>query len=133
VAPELRWIERVLDGDVLVVRVVGAHDVATAHTLQFAIEQALQERGAVVIDLSETMSLDAATVSVIARAHTAASGGGGRLVLQLTPNPPAGLVRVTTLLVETLPHARSRDEAIKLASGRTGHAPSELSTDPPER
>jgi hypothetical protein len=89
---------------------------ATVEHLALELAAAYADRESVVVDLSGATVLDAEVLRTIARAHDQVTHVGRRLVLVLAAT---GLPAEPDLdaLLEVVPHAPTRDAAVRLALG----------------
>jgi anti-anti-sigma factor len=109
-------IER-LEG-VGVVSLIGEHDLATVSELSATLTATVREHAQVVIDLSQTQFLDSSVLHAIVRAATAADEQHGRLVLQLGTTSIVERVLEVSGLLEMIPRAHGRQQAIQMVTLR---------------
>jgi anti-anti-sigma factor len=82
------------------------------------IDQALAERPALVIDLSETTFIDSTVLHLLINAHHVLEARGHELIVQITEASAVLRVLEVTQLDSTLGIAPNREEAIASATGR---------------
>jgi anti-sigma B factor antagonist len=105
--PEVRVAR--LAGGIVVLSLLGEHDLATAWEVRNAIALALDQRSRLVVDLSETEFIDSSIVHALADSVRLASAQGLRISLQAH----AGVRRTLEISgVEALPVYGTRAEAI---------------------
>jgi hypothetical protein len=99
-----------------VVTLTGEPSGPTVAHLAQELAAAQADRESVVVDLGGATVLDAEVLRTIARAHDQVTHVGGRLVLALAAT---GLPAEPDLdaLLEVVPHAPSREAAVRLALG----------------
>lgn len=102
-----------------VVSLIGEHDLASAAELSATLSALLGERAGLVVDLSKTQFLDSSVLHAIVRAASAAEERQGRLVLQVATADTVERVLELSGLLEMIPRARERQEAIRLAQNRS--------------
>ena len=112
-------MEAPADG-VAVVSAVGEHDVASAPRLRTAIDQALADTGAVVVDLTPSTFVDSTVLGVLLGVRDRVGREGGGFAALLAPEGSEEVRRIlhVTGLGPVLPVLASRQEA--LASARAG-------------
>lgn len=101
--------------DVLVLALLGEHDMATAPKFERAITEGLKSDANIVVDVSETQFLDSSILNALVRGCAAAEGRGQRFVLQFGT---AAIVRrafETSGLLARLTVRGSRAEAVAAA------------------
>ncbi len=101
-----------------VVSLIGEHDLASASELSATLTAIVREQTQVVIDLSETQFLDSSVLHAIVRAATAADEQHGRLVLQLGTTSIVARVLELSGLLEMIPRAHDRQQAIQIVTLR---------------
>mgnify|MGYP000965607366 CR=1 FL=1 len=101
----------------------GEHDLGNRRTLDETARALIDEPSLLVVDLSGVRYLDSSTLSVLVGLDEALQRRRARLTLVLgTSDAIVRAVRITGML-EVIPHAGTRDEAIALAWLNAGGAP----------
>ena len=103
---------------VAVLRLYGEHDLGTVTEVTSAFESLSTRECDVVLDLSRTVFLDSAVLHAIYRFAGEMSDRGRRLALQIGPESIVHRALEVAALLDTLPWAEDREEAIALAQGR---------------
>ena len=104
-------------GDVVVVVVEGEHDIYTAPTLRERLDEALERRGGVVVDLTKATFVDSSVLGALLdarrRAHDATQG----FVVCVGDAVEPGVRRILDItgLVPVLPVVEGREEAVAAA------------------
>jgi anti-sigma B factor antagonist len=112
--PRLGTIEVEEEGDVVVVRLLGEHDLATRPAVIDRLGSAIEAGRNVIVDVTDTEFIDASILSaLIAARHLA--GPNASLVLLSNPSCAVHRVLAVSGINEILPGAGSRTEAIQLA------------------
>jgi anti-anti-sigma factor len=107
------------DPDIAIVTLLGEHDLAGGEELEQTLRQLLQSGEHIVVDLSETEFIDSSVLNNLVRATNEGRELGLSLVLQLSTAPNVRRVLEVTGLLERLPCASSREEAVRLARTNT--------------
>jgi stage II sporulation protein AA (anti-sigma F factor antagonist) len=100
--------------DVTVVRLLGEHDLASADEVARQLRSVIRAGKRVVVDVTQTAFLDSSILNQLIVADRALKEGGRRLVLQFAAEPISRIFEVSGLR-DMLPHAASREDAIRLA------------------
>jgi anti-anti-sigma factor len=95
--------------DVAVIRLVGEHDLASAPDLRERLESEAVARR-VVVDVSDTEFLDSSTINALFQHHEQHG-----LVLQFGSASVVRRALYITRLLEVVPLAETREEAVRLA------------------
>jgi anti-sigma B factor antagonist len=109
-------------GDVVVVVVEGEHDIYTAPTLRERLDEALERKGGVVVDLTKATFVDSSVLGALLdarrRAHDAAQG----FVVCVGASVEPGVRRILDItgLVPVLPVVEGREEAVAAARTHNG-------------
>ena len=104
-------------GNARMLRLLGDHDASTIATLEQALDAAILDDAAVIVDLSECTFLDSASVAVLFRARQRAAGG--RLVAVIDPGSAMAASRLLDLVrfSSVVPVYDSRDDAARAVAG----------------
>jgi anti-anti-sigma factor len=101
---------------VVVLQLVGDHDMATAPELEAHLAVGVAEGAGVVVDLFETTFVDSTVIRTLFRCHEELEQRGKRLVLLIrTPSPLARVLEISTLS-DTVPCVPIREEAVRIAA-----------------
>ncbi len=113
------------DGDILleaagsarVLRLCGDHDASTIAALEQALDAAILDEAAVIVDLSECTFLDSSSVAVLFRARQRATGG--RLVAVIEPGSAMAASRLLDLVRfrSVVSVYDTREEAVQAVMG----------------
>jgi anti-anti-sigma factor len=106
------------DTDIAIVALHGEHDWATRHELRQIFQSLLRSGELVVIDLSQAEFIDSSVLHSLLQATNEAQGRGLSVTLQLGTARNVRRILEVTGLLDRLPCATTREEAIQLA--RTG-------------
>ena len=103
--------------DVIVVVVEGEHDIYTAPTLRERLDEALERRGGVVVDLTAATFVDSSVLGALedARRRAIESGQGFVVCVGETVEPGVQRILDITGLVPVLPVMNARDAAVEAA------------------
>jgi anti-anti-sigma factor len=93
--------------------------LATASELSATLAAVVREQARVVVDLSQTEFLDSSVLHAIVQAASAADEQQGRLVLELGTTSTVERVLELSGLLEMIPRAHDRQQAIQLARCRS--------------
>jgi anti-sigma B factor antagonist len=106
------------DAGLAVVTISGEHDLSTAPNLRRRLDRLLDERTAIVVDLSPATFIDSSILGVIldGRRRAAEAGIGFAVVHSNGADAVDRVLEVTGLRAELPVHAR-REEAFAAASG----------------
>jgi anti-sigma B factor antagonist len=109
-------------GDVVVVVVVGEHDIYTAPTLRERLKEALGRGGGIVVDLTAATFVDSSVLGALldARRRALAAGQGYVVCVGETVEPGVHRILDITGLMPVLPVLRRREEAIEAARTSNG-------------
>jgi anti-anti-sigma factor len=104
-------------GSARVLRLCGDHDASTIATLEPALDAAILDEAAVIVDLSECTFLDSSCVAVLFRARQRAAGG--RLVAVIEPGSAMAASRLLDLVrfSSVVPVYESREDAARAVTG----------------
>jgi len=123
VAAGVGRIARESDGDAVVLRLHGEHDLSTAPTVREELEQAVATGAGIVVDMTETEFIDSSILGVLVEGYRLVSGDGGSgrgFAVAAAPGGPVtrllDLVAVSDL-VEVYP---TRAEALAAVNGAPG-------------
>jgi anti-sigma B factor antagonist len=107
-----------------VVTISGEHDLSTAPNLRRRLDGLLDERTAIVVDLSPASFIDSSILGVIldTRRRAGEADIGFAIVRPDGSDAVDRVLEVTGLRAELPVHAR-REEAVTAASGNTGNPP----------
>jgi anti-sigma B factor antagonist len=102
------------DPDVAIVALAGEHETFTAERLRDELAALVEERRAIVIDLSEATFLDSSVVGAILQARAAARDASLRFGVVMDDHTGPSVQRLFELtgLDTVLPIASSRDAAL---------------------
>jgi anti-anti-sigma factor len=100
---------------VVVLEVVGDHDLANAEALEAALDGAIGDGSGVVIDLSEATFIDSRVIKTLFDAGERLAGQGRQLVLQLHTAGIVIRVLEITKLIDEVVRVSDRTEAVALA------------------
>ncbi len=106
IAPEI--------GGIVVLSFEGEFDRWNAPTVGESLDQALETRRDLILDLSEVTFLDSSVINELFRGAQAAKASGRVAVLQLGTAPFVERILEFVRIESVLPRARRRDEAIQL-------------------
>jgi anti-anti-sigma factor len=102
--------------NVTVVELHGEHDLMNVHEAQAAINEELSAGRGIVVDVSNAAFIDASVLGVITLAHTSAREAGVGFALQYGTTRVVSRIFKVTGLLEQLPCASTRGQALELAS-----------------
>jgi len=104
-------------GDVVVVVVEGEHDIYTAPTLRERLDEALDRRGGLVVDLTKATFVDSSVLGALLDARRRALDAGQGFVVCVGEEVEPGVRRILDItgLVPVLPVVNGRDEALQAA------------------
>lgn len=104
-------------GDVVVVVVEGEHDIYTAPTLRERLDEALERRGGVVVDLTKATFVDSSVLGALLDARRRAHDASQGFVVCVGDSVEPGVRRILDItgLVPVLPVVEGREEAIAAA------------------
>jgi anti-anti-sigma factor len=108
---------------VVLIRLFGEHDVATASEIQTAATRAMMKGSGVAISLAGVTFMDSAIVHTLVIGDRKLTERGRRLVLYTEPGSPADRVLELCRLSETLLFGDTLEEAILFARQTTEPAP----------
>jgi anti-anti-sigma factor len=111
-----------LDGDVVVVRLYGEHDLATKAELAAQLEELIRASQRVIVDLSAVEYVDSAALNNLVHGDKLARAQGLRLTVQIGSAANVATLLDLTGLRDYLALAGSRDDAIRLARSITDGA-----------
>jgi anti-sigma B factor antagonist len=116
VEPNRIEVDRSNDG-VVVVAVIGEHDVYTAPTLRDQIQAVVAENSAFVVDLTPATFVDSSILRVLLEARREAEGEGLGFAVALAGGEGPGVRRIleVTGLMSIFPVLGSREEALQTA------------------
>jgi anti-sigma B factor antagonist len=100
---------------VLVVELVGDHDLSNASDLEAALDGGLSPDSGVVVDLSEATFIDSRVIKALFDTNDRLAGHGRQLVLQLQTAGIVMRVLEVTKLTDTAVVVSDRREAVALA------------------
>jgi anti-anti-sigma factor len=100
--------------EMAIVSLVGEHETYSADEIQEALDTALADGLAVIVDLTQTEFLDSAVVNVLMRARDEAQRQAVRFALVIDDSTgwPVRQLLELTGLVSVFPIAENRDDAI---------------------
>jgi anti-anti-sigma factor len=108
------------NGAVVVVRLLGQHDAFTQTGLSEQLEEAIERRRGVVVDLADATFMDSSTVHALDAAAAKAREAGVGFALRLG----AGAIVRKTLEIsgtlEQIPWSDSLEDAVELAAAVSG-------------
>jgi anti-sigma B factor antagonist len=109
---------------VVVLRLLGEHDLASAEELRDRLSALRELEERVVVDLSMTDFIDSSVLNELIRADRALQDTGRRLVLRYGTTAVVRRILELSGLLERLPHAASQQEAVALVGTPAGaHEP----------
>jgi anti-sigma B factor antagonist len=111
------------DTDIAVVTLCGEHDLRTQRQLQQTLRSLQRSGEAIVVDLSEVEFIDSSVLNSFVSADKAARERGTRLTLQVGTESIVHKALEVSGLLQLLPCAPTREEAIRTA--RNGNRPAE--------
>ncbi len=105
------------DDGVVVVKVIGEHDVYTAPTLRDQLQAVVAENSAFVVDLTPATFVDSSILRVLLEARREAEGEGLGFAVALDGSEGPGVRRIleVTGLMPIFPVLGSREEALQTA------------------
>jgi anti-sigma B factor antagonist len=105
--------------DVVVVVVEGEHDIYTAPTLRERLDEALERRGGVVVDLTGATFVDSSVLGALLDARRRALDADQGYVVCVGEQVEPGVQRILDItgLVPVLPVVGDRAQAIEAARG----------------
>lgn len=106
---------------VVVVSLLGEHDIATAAEIRYALFSALEQGAGIVVDLSETELIDSSIIYALVDARLLASERGSRISFQLQTDAAANRVLEICGLLKVWPVYGTRAEAIAAVSQTPEH------------
>ena len=109
-------IETERRGEVVVLRLCGEHDVASASSLAEALTDGAWDGSGVVVSLVKTQFIDSSVINVLIRADAQLRERGKRLVLHVATESVVRRVLDLTQLSSNLPTTGSLEEALVLAA-----------------
>jgi len=109
-------IEAERRGEVVVLRLCGEHDVASASSLAEALTDGAWDGSGVVVSLVETQFIDSSVINVLFHADAQLQERGRRLVLHVATESVVRRVLEITQLNSKLPTTGSLEEALVLAA-----------------
>jgi anti-anti-sigma factor len=101
---------------VVVLELLGDHDMATAPDLEAHLAVAVAEGAGIVVDLFDTTFVDSTVIRTLFRCHEELERRGKRLVLQIRAASPLARVLEISTLGDTVPCAPIREQAVRLAA-----------------
>jgi anti-anti-sigma factor len=104
-------------GDVVVVSLLGEHDLATAAGVRETLGSLFEEGRDIVVDLSETRFIDSSVVLALIDGERLAREHDLRMSFQVPTDTVVSRVLAICGLLEVWPVYRSRDEAIAKGDG----------------
>ena len=109
-------------GDVLLVVVRGEHDIYTAPTLRERLDEALERKGGVVVDLTKATFVDSSVLGALLDARRRAHDASQGFVVCVGDSVEPGVRRILDItgLVPVLPVVEGREEAITAARSNNG-------------
>jgi len=109
-------------GDVLLVVVRGEHDIYTAPTLRERLDEALERKGGVVVDLTKATFVDSSVLGALLDARRRAHDASQGFVVCVGDSVEPGVRRILDItgLVPVLPVVEGREEAIAAARSNNG-------------
>ncbi len=100
---------------VVVLQLVGDHDMATAPDLEAHLAVAVAEGRGIVVDFSDTTFADSTVLRVLFRCHEEVEHRGKQLVFQIQPHSPVARILEIAMLGDSVPCVSDRDDAITRA------------------
>ena len=101
---------------VVVLQLIGDHDMATAPDLEAHLAVAVAEGAGIVVDLFDTTFMDSTVIRTLFRCHEELEQRGRRLVLQIRTDSPLARVLEISTLGDTVPCVPIREEAVRFAA-----------------
>jgi len=101
---------------VVVLQLVGDHDMATAPDLEAHFAVAVAEGAGIIVDLVDTTFVDSTVIRTLFRCHEELEQQGKRLVLQVRLHSPLVRVLEISTLGDTVPCVPIREEAVRIAA-----------------
>jgi anti-sigma B factor antagonist len=109
-------IDRLPGDGVIILRLLGEHDLASAPSIRESVEQLAREDVGVVVDVSETEFLDVAVIRALLDGDVALRERGRRLVVH--NGTPCPVSRILELVAVDLVHVEDAADANALARER---------------
>lgn len=107
-------------GDVVVLHLLGEHDLSNAEKLTTAIASPAEAGQGVVVSLIETGFIDSTTIHALYRADRVLQSGGRRLALHVATEAVVQRVLEISGLTSDLPSTGVLEEALALAARDEG-------------
>jgi anti-sigma B factor antagonist len=104
-------------GDVIVVAIEGEHDIYTAPALRERLDEALERKGGVVVDLTQATFVDSSVLGALLDARRRALEASQGFVVCVGETVEPGVRRILDItgLVPVLPVIEGREAAIETA------------------